>query len=100
MRMEGNARARFTPKQKAEPRRPTACCHSIFSGEWIPTGFNRSTQHLLVEADEEVCVWRGMHGHGSHQSRRLSREGQRLAATVFSRGNGSLLGSTDRRNTF
>src|SRR5262245_66374822 len=26
--------------------------------------FNESTQHLLILADEEVCEWRGMHGHG------------------------------------
>src|SRR6266568_2916652 len=35
-------------------------------------GVNRSTQHLLILPDEEVCVWRGMHGHGSRRSRRLS----------------------------
>jgi hypothetical protein len=35
-------------------------------------GFNRSLQHLLILPDEEVCVWRGMHGHGSRRSRRLS----------------------------
>jgi hypothetical protein len=32
-----------------------------------PGGFNQSTQHLLLLPDEEVCVWRGMHGHGSRQ---------------------------------
>ena len=30
--MEGNARTWFTPKQKAEPRTPTACCDSISKG--------------------------------------------------------------------
>jgi hypothetical protein len=30
----------------------------------IGGGFNRSTQHLLILPDEEVCAWRGMHGHG------------------------------------
>jgi hypothetical protein len=30
--MDGNARTWFSPQQKAEPRTPTACCHSIFSG--------------------------------------------------------------------
>src|SRR5262245_55581429 len=34
--------------------------------------FNESTQHLLILADEEVCEWRGMHGHGSRRNRRLS----------------------------
>jgi class 3 adenylate cyclase len=34
--------------------------------------FNESTQHLLILPDEEVCGWRGMHGHGSRRSRRLS----------------------------
>src|SRR5215471_16491596 len=40
---------------------------SAFGGE-----FNESTQHLLILADEEVCEWRGMHGHGSRRNRRLS----------------------------
>src|SRR5262249_35699062 len=40
---------------------------SAFLGE-----FNESTQHLLILADEEVCEWRGMHGHGSRRNRRLS----------------------------
>ena len=31
---------------------------------------NRSTQHLLILPDEEVCAW--MHGPGSRRSRRLS----------------------------
>ena len=31
--------------------------------------FNRSTQHLLILPDEEVWLWRGMHGHGSRRSR-------------------------------
>jgi hypothetical protein len=34
--------------------------------------FNESTQHLLILPDEEVCGWRGMHGHGSRQNRGLS----------------------------
>src|SRR5262249_48352060 len=34
--------------------------------------FNESAQHLLILADEEVCEWRGMHGHGSRRNRRLS----------------------------
>ena len=33
--MEGNARTWFTPKHKAKPKTPTACCHSIFSAERI-----------------------------------------------------------------
>jgi hypothetical protein len=33
--------------------------------------FNRSTQHLLILPDEEVCVWRGTHGRGSRRSRGL-----------------------------
>src|SRR5262245_31396123 len=31
---------------------------------------NRSTQHLLILPDEEVCAW--MHGPGSRRNRRLS----------------------------
>src|SRR5262249_4296022 len=38
----------------------------------LPGEFNESTQHLLILADEEVCEWRGMHGHGSRRNRRLS----------------------------
>ncbi|MGB8894493.1 MAG: hypothetical protein WA322_14740 [Pseudolabrys sp.] len=33
--MEVNARTWFTPKQKAEPRTPTACCDSISRAEQI-----------------------------------------------------------------
>jgi len=39
---------------------------SAYDGE-----FNETTQHLLILADEEVCEWRGMHGHGSRRNRRL-----------------------------
>src|SRR5262245_54103655 len=31
---------------------------------------NRSTQHLLILPDQEVCAW--MHGPGSRRSRKLS----------------------------
>jgi hypothetical protein len=48
---------------------PPLTLMSAFDGE-----FNESTQHLLILPDEEVCGWRGMHGHGSRRSRRLSRD--------------------------
>ena len=40
---------------------------SAYDGE-----FNRSTQHLLIFPDEEVCGWRVMLGHGSRRSSGLS----------------------------
>src|SRR5262249_54369205 len=52
------------------PRNRTKSRHlgmSALCGE-----FNESTQHLLIFADEEVCEWRGMHGHGSRRNSRLS----------------------------
>jgi hypothetical protein len=41
--MEGNARTWFTPKQKAEPRTPTACCDSISQREQISSASLRRT---------------------------------------------------------
>src|SRR5262245_28476628 len=37
---------------------------------WVRSDLNRSTQHLLILPDEEVCAW--MHGPGSRRNRRLS----------------------------
>src|SRR5262245_15993679 len=43
-----------------------AAATSPFGGD-----LNRSTQHLLILPDEEVCAW--MHGPGSRRNRRLSQ---------------------------
>src|SRR5712691_9253119 len=57
-------------------------------------GFNRSTQHLLILPDEEVCVWRGMHGHGSRRSRRLSSGSAGRAVNVWRTSPERLRGGT------
>src|SRR5664279_1980236 len=57
-------------------------------------GFNRSTQHLLILPDEEVCVWRGMHGHGSRQSRRLNSGSAGGAVNVWRISRERLIGGT------
>src|SRR5664279_5395249 len=57
-------------------------------------GFNRSTQHLLILPDEEVCVWRGLHGHGSRQSRRLSSGNAGEAVNVWLTSRERLIGGT------
>ena len=38
---------------------------------WV-NGLTEPTRHLLLLPDEELCVWRGMHGHGSRRGRRPS----------------------------
>src|SRR5450756_1422087 len=60
----------------------------------IGGGFNRSTQHLLILPDEEVCVWRGMHGHGSRRSRRLSSGSAGGAVNVWRTSRERLRGGT------
>src|SRR6516164_622392 len=62
---------------------------SAFDGE-----FNESTQHLLILADEEVCGWRGMHGHGSRRSRRLSSGSAGGAVNVWRTSPARLRGGT------
>jgi IS30 family transposase len=52
----------------------------IWGGE-----FNRSTQHLLILPDEEVCEWWGMHGYGSRRSRRLSGANNTHIVTLVER---------------
>src|SRR5262252_1992149 len=67
----------------------TICCLSAFGGE-----FNESTQHLLILADEEVCEWRGMHGHGSRRNRRLSCGSAGRAVNVWRTSRERLRGET------
>src|SRR5215831_7131744 len=67
----------------------TICCLSAFGGE-----FNESTQHLLILADEEVCEWRGMHGHGSRRNRRLSCGSAGRAVNVWRTSRERLRGGT------
>src|SRR5262249_18223344 len=62
---------------------------SAFGGE-----FNESTQHLLILADEEVCEWRGMHGHGSRRNRRLSCGSAGRAVNVWRTSRERLGGGT------
>src|SRR5215467_12902596 len=62
---------------------------SAFGGE-----FNESTQHLLILADEEVCEWRGMHGHGSRRNRRLSCGSAGRAVNVWRTSRERLRGGT------
>src|SRR6516162_3862070 len=62
---------------------------SAFGGE-----FNESTQHLLILADEEVCEWRGMHGHGSRRNRRLSCGSAGRAVNVLRTSRERLRGGT------
>ncbi len=61
------------------------CVHRSISGSWslsaFGCGFNRSRQHLLILPDEEVCIWRGMHGIGPGLSHNLGR-GQPVARTL------------------
>src|SRR5262249_23638107 len=56
--------------------------------------FNESTQHLLILADEEVCEWRGMHGHGSRRNRRLSCGSAGRAVNVWRTSRERLRGGT------
>src|SRR5215469_1228603 len=56
--------------------------------------FNESTQHLLIVADEEVCEWRGMHGHGSRRNRRLSCGSAGRAVNVWRTSRERLRGGT------
>src|SRR5262249_43303407 len=62
---------------------------SLHKGE-----FNESTQHLLILADEEVCEWRGMHGHGSRRNRRLSCGSAGRAVNVWRTSRERLRGGT------
>src|SRR6516164_2219303 len=62
---------------------------SAYDGE-----FNESTQHLLILADEEVCEWRGMHGHGSRRNRRLSCGSAGRAVNVWRTSRERLRGGT------
>src|SRR5262249_27174413 len=55
---------------------------------------DESTQHLLILADEEVCEWRGMHGHGSRRNRRLSCESAGRAVNVWRKSRERLRGGT------
>src|SRR5262249_26673394 len=56
--------------------------------------FNESTQHLLILADEEVCEWRGMHGHGSRRNRRPSCGSAGRAVNVWRTSRERLRGGT------
>src|SRR5204862_5328655 len=56
--------------------------------------FNRSTQHLLILRDEEVCAWKGMHGHGSRRSRRLNFGNAGSAVNVWRTSPDRLRGGT------
>src|SRR5262249_5426679 len=61
----------------------------------FPLGeFNESTQHLLILSDEEVCEWRGMHGHGSRRNRRLSCGSAGRAVNVWRTSRERLRGET------
>src|SRR5665213_3105778 len=60
----------------------------------IGGGFNRSTQHLLILPDEEVRIWRGLHGHGSRRSRRLSCGSAGGAVNVWRTSRERLRGGT------
>src|SRR5262249_20265459 len=60
----------------------------------LPGEFNESTQHLLILADEEVCEWRGMHGHGSRRNRRLSCGSAGRAVNVWRTSRERLRGGT------
>src|SRR6516165_10363319 len=61
---------------------------------FAPGEFNESTQHLLILADEEVCEWRGMHGHGSRRNRRLSCGSAGRAVNVWRTSRERLRGGT------
>src|SRR6516164_1892360 len=65
------------------------CVCPLLGGE-----FNESTQHLLILADEEVCEWRGMHGHGSRRNRRLSCGSAGRAVNVWRTSRERLRGGT------
>src|SRR6516165_10524074 len=78
--------------QVESPSRARPTLHrvmSAFGGE-----FNESTQHLLILADEEVCEWRGMHGHGSRRNRRLSCGSAGRAVNVWRTSRERLRGGT------
>src|SRR5262249_18280427 len=77
---------RFTP-QSRQSADMLAC--PLCGGE-----FNESTQHLLILADEEVCEWRGMHGHGSRRNRRLSCGSAGRAVNVWRTSRERLRGGT------
>src|SRR5262249_44347660 len=68
---------------------PSDNAASAFAGE-----FSESTQHLLILADEEVCEWRGMHGHGSRRNRRLSCGSAGRAVNVWRTSRERLRGGT------
>src|SRR5215469_32678 len=68
---------------------PLSIISSAFDGE-----FNESTQHLLIFADEEVCEWRGMHGHGSRRNSRLSCGSAGRAVNVWRTSRERLRGGT------
>src|SRR5262249_1557802 len=68
---------------------PGVCYLSLLGSE-----FNESTQHLLILADEEVCEWRGMHGHGSRRNRRLSCGSAGRAVNVWRTSRERLRGGT------
>src|SRR5262249_24882173 len=68
---------------------PSPRSMSAYRGE-----FNESTQHLLILADEEVCEWRGMHGHGSRRNRRLSCGSAGRAVNVWRTSRERLRGGT------
>ncbi len=55
--MEGHARTWFTPKQRAELWRPVRNINAHWFSQWpLCHGvFNRSTQHLLILLEQEVC---------------------------------------------
>src|SRR5262249_49414588 len=59
-----------------------------------PGEFNESTQHLLILADEEVCEWRGMHGHRSGRNRRLRCGSAGRAVKVWRTSRERLRGGT------
>src|SRR5262249_49310484 len=56
--------------------------------------FNESTEQLIILADEEVCEWRGMHGHGSRRNRRLSCGSAGRAVNVWRTSRERLRGGT------
>src|SRR5262249_11917161 len=78
------------PQQK----RPAHVRFGCLAMSALPGEFNESTQHLLILADEEVCEWRGMHGHGSRRNRRLSCGSAGRAVNVWRTSRERLRGGT------
>src|SRR5262249_39765657 len=92
------------PTRRAALREVDLACDRYGSGADItrsprqcplyPGEFNESTQHLLILADEEVCEWRGMHGHGLRRNRRLSCGSAGRAVNVWRTSRERLRGGT------